>query len=115
MYSVGIMENTPTTTPQIDNDKLWGILAYVCVPIPLILTKSRSAFLTYHLNQGIILFVVMIIGFFGVDLLPWWAGLLTIISWIWKALVIALIITGVKHVLSRTENPYQSLGNCLLF
>ena len=55
-------ENKQNINIEMDNDKMWGIVAYIIFFLPLIFVKNRSAFLNYHINQGIILFIVSLIG-----------------------------------------------------
>ena len=54
----------PQASGSVDNDKLMGILSYlgILILIPLLATKNRSTFLNYHVNQGLNLIIVAIIG-----------------------------------------------------
>ena len=109
------MQNSPEINHQIDNDKLWGILAYIFFPIPLWAVKNRSSFLNYHINQGIILLIVVLVGNFGLGLLPFWLGILTWFKGIWNIFMIGLLITGIKNVLEKKAVPLPVIGKLLTF
>ncbi len=107
------MENQPTH--EIDHDKLWGILAYILFLIPLIGVKNRSSFLNYHINQGIILLIVFLVGNFGLDLLPFWLGIITWFKGLWNVLLIGLLVTGIKNVLEKQAKPLPIVGKLFTF
>ena len=110
-------QQIPAVNPdhQIDNDKLWGILAYILFLIPLFAVKNRSSFLNYHINQGIILLLVAVIGNFGVDYLPFWLSIMTWFKGLWTAAMIALLIIGIKNVLERKMEPLPVIGKLFTF
>ena len=105
----------PNENHEIDHDKLWGILAYVLFLIPLLAVKNRSSFLNFHINQGIILLAVAIVGNFGLDFLPWWLGLLSFFKGIWNIAMIALLIIGIKNVLARETKTLPVIGKLFTF
>ncbi len=100
---------------EIDNDKLWGVLAYILFLIPLLAVKRRSTFLNYHINQGIILIFVELIGYFGLGLLPWWVGIFMAIRWIWNLITITLLVIGIKNVLESKMSPLPVIGKLFTF
>ncbi len=102
---------------EIDNDKLWGVLSYVPMLfiIPLIVVQKRSSFLNYHLNQGIILSLVVIVANFGFDLLPWWLSLVFLIKWVLNIAILALLVVGIKNVLERKTEPLPVIGKLFTF
>ena len=102
---------------QIDNDKLWSVVSYIPLLfiITLIVVKNRSSFLNYHINQGIILSLVVIVGNFGFDLLPWWLGILSLIAWVWNLASLALAILGIKNVLEKKTEPLPVIGKLFTF
>jgi len=102
---------------EIDHDKLWSVLSYIPLffILPLILVKNRSAFLNYHLNQGIILSLVVIVGNFGFDLLPWWLNIISLIAWVWNLASLALAILGIKNVLEKKTEPLPVIGKFFNF
>ena len=100
---------------EIDHDKLWSILAYILFLIPLLAVKNRSSFLNFHINQGIILLAVSVVGNFGLDFLPWWLGILSLFKGLWNIAMIALLIVGIKNVLNRQLKPLPIIGNLFTF
>ena len=75
-------ENKPTQTPTAsgsgDNDKLFGILAYLGILflVPLLAAKD-SKFAQYHANQGVVLFIADI----AVWVVLFIVGLIAPLSW----------------------------------
>ncbi len=116
-------QSVPPVTPvppanesgQIDNDKLWGVLAYILFLIPLFAVKNRSAFLNFHINQGIILLVVSVVGNFGLDFLPWWLGIMSLFKGLWNLAMLALLIIGIKNVLDRQMKTLPVIGKLFTF
>ncbi|MEI8124052.1 MAG: hypothetical protein WCG60_02685 [bacterium] len=100
---------------EIDHEKLWSILAYILFLIPLLAVKNRSSFLNFHINQGIILLGVAIVGNFGLDFLPWWLGILSFFKGLWNIAMIALLIVGIKNVLNRQLKPLPVIGKLFTF
>jgi len=105
----------PNENHEIDHDKLWGILAYVLFLIPLLAVKDRSSFLNFHINQGIILLAVAVVGNFGLDFLPWWLGILSFFKGLWNIAMIALLIVGIKNVLARETKTLPVIGKLFTF
>jgi uncharacterized membrane protein len=108
-------QNPAETNHEIDHDKLWGILAYVLFLIPLLAVKNRSSFLNFHINQGIILLAVAVVGNFGLDFLPWWLGILSLFKGLWNIAMVALLIVGIKNVLNRQLKPLPVIGKLFTF
>jgi uncharacterized membrane protein len=116
-------QSVPPVTPvppvnesgQIDNDKLWGVLAYILFLIPLLAVKNRSAFLNFHINQGIILLLVSIVGNFGLDFLPWWLGIMAFFKGLWNLAMLTLLIIGIKNVLEKKMVTLPVIGKLFTF
>lgn len=107
----------PTENHEIDNDKLWSILSYIPLffIIVLIVMKNRSSFLNYHLNQGIILSLVVVAANFGLDLLPWWLKIVSLLIWVLNLFSIALMVVGIKNVLEKKTEPLPVIGKLFTF
>jgi len=100
---------------EIDHDKLWAIVAYIFFLIPLLVVKNRSSFLNYHINQGIILILVTVVGNFGLDFLPWWLGFMTLFKGLWNILMFTFLIIGIKNVLHRELKLLPVIGKLFTF
>ena len=100
---------------EIDSDKILAIFAYIFFPIPLWVVRNRSSFLNYHINQGIILLIVVIVGNLGLGLLPFWLGILTWFKGLWNMIMLALLITGIRNVLNRKMEPLPVIGKLFTF
>lgn len=48
------------TKSDAEENKMWGILAYICFLIPLIAAPKDSKFSQYHTNQGLVLAIASI-------------------------------------------------------
>jgi uncharacterized membrane protein len=106
----------PVNQPvEIDHDKLWSVIAYIIFFLPLLVAKKRSSFLNYHINQGIILFIVAIVGNIGLDLLPFWLAIFAWFHGIWNAAVIVLMVIGIKNVLEKKMQPLPVIGKLFTF
>ncbi|MFA5934775.1 MAG: hypothetical protein WC827_02755 [Candidatus Paceibacterota bacterium] len=106
-------ENQQNNNTQIDNDKMWAIVAYLIFFLPLLVVKNRSAFLNYHINQGIILFIVAFIGNI-VFSMPFSYGIL-MLGQIWGLLVLILAIMGIVNVTRKEMKPLPLIGNLYKF
>ena len=100
---------------EIDHDKLWGVLAYVLFIIPLLAVKNRSSFLNYHINQGIVLLIVAVVGNFGLDFLPFWLSIFAWFKGLWNLAMITLLVIGIKNVLARKMEPLPVIGKLFNF
>ncbi|MEK7120730.1 MAG: hypothetical protein AAB840_01420 [Patescibacteria group bacterium] len=100
------MGGTPPQTPQANDDKLWAILAYVLFFLPL-LKDNRSQFLTFHTNQGTILFIL---GFGGNIIL----SMIPILGWILLPIlnifVFILFILGVINASKMQMKKLPIIG-----
>jgi uncharacterized membrane protein len=95
------------TSVEIDNDKVWAILAYIFFPIPLFV-KNRSAFLNYHINQGIIFLIVGIIGSILIGWIP-------VLGWLFNLAMIVLFIIGIMNVSKKKKTPLPIIGGMFNF
>ncbi len=107
--------NQPNQEMKIDHDKLWGILAYIFFPLPLLFAKDKSQFLVFHINQGIVLAIVSLIGAFGLDLLPFWVKFFMLFKWVWNILIIILLVKGIQNVLERRMETLPVIGKLFTF
>lgn len=109
------MENQTEIKHELDHDKLWSIVAYIFFLIPLLVVKNRSSYLNFHVNQGIILFLVTIVGNFGLDFLPWWLGFMALFKGLWNIFMIGLLIMGIKNVLNKETKTLPIIGKLFTF
>lgn len=109
------MESKNNTQLKLDQDKIWSILAYLFFPFPLLLAKNKSQILIFHINQGIILTIVALIGFFGLEYLPFWLKILTFIKWVWNIFTLSLLATGIKNVLHNEQKTLPFVGKLFTF
>lgn len=98
----------PPASTSVDNDKLMGILSYlgILILIPLLITKNRSAGLTVHLNQGLNLIIVALIGSIVIPLVHLW-----FLSPIWNLLMLVLVVVGIVNVVRSEAKPLPVIGN----
>jgi uncharacterized membrane protein len=95
-----------------NNDKTLGALAYVFFLIPLLISKERSPFLTFHLNQGLNVFITVIVFYIlaailgGIGGFYWILRLLNICIWI-------LAIVGIVQASQGKTTPLPVIGNML--
>lgn len=97
--------NIPPQNPQQgqgNDDKLWAILAYILFFLPL-LKDNRSEFLTFHTNQGTILFIVAFGGNIILSMIP-------ILGWVLLPILnIAVFILFVMGVLNASKMQMKKL------
>lgn len=108
-------QNPNPVNNELDHEKLWSVVAYIFFLIPLLAVKNRSSVLNYHINQGIILFIVAIVGNFGIDFLPFWLGILAWFKSLWNLALLALLIVGIKNVLEKKMVPLPVIGKLFTF
>ena len=114
-FMIELNQNQAQENHEIDNDKLWGVLAYILFLIPLLSVKNRSSFLNYHINQGIILLLAVLAGNFGLGFLPFWLVILTWFKGIWNIVMFGFLITGIKNVFAKQTKPLPVIGTLFTF
>ena len=111
------MEENKTTKivkeDGLDTEKIWAIVAYICFIFPLIFAKHKTKFLNYHINQGIILAIISVLGQIAFSILNH-------ILWIypdqiWNLLMFVLIIIGIINVVGRKMKPLPVIGELFTF
>ncbi len=102
-------ENNQNKTNEVDNDKMWGIVSYIIFFLPLIFVKNRSAFLNFHVNQGLNLFIVALVG--NIVLSMPISYFVIILGQIWGILMLVLAITGIVNVTKKEMKPLPIIGN----
>lgn len=98
---------------DIDNDKIWAVLAYFFFPIPLIFTKDKTAFVKYHINQGLILFIFSFVGQIILGISRYFP--FNMLDFILKAFCIALFVVGIINVVKKREKPLPLIGKWFSF
>lgn len=102
--------------PQGQNDKLVAALGYVIFLIPL-LTPNRSPFVTFHANQGLVLFIFTMIAHFAISwfLIPLsFSFFLVFLNPIISLFVLYLVIVGIMSATSGTMKPLPLIGGITL-
>lgn len=112
-YNSFMEQEKNTKKIEIDNDKLWSVIAYIIFFIPLIFAKNRSNFLNYHINQGVILFIVSLAGQIGLGIVPNWMGLIPL--QIFNALMLACFVIGLMNVFKKEMKPLPVIGKLFTF
>ena len=105
---------TPPPVPEAEkvstggnNDHGMAMVAYILFFIPLIAVKNRSSFLNYHINQGLSLFIVAVIGSVVLSFLGW---RLYFLSNLWSLLMIILAVLGIVNVSRNETKPLPVIG-----
>jgi uncharacterized membrane protein len=93
---------------EIDNEKMWAIVAYFIFFLPLLIVKNRSSFLNYHINQGLILFIFGFVGNIVINTLN-----LYIFSLPYSLIIIVLAVMGIMNVNKNEMKPLPLIGGLL--
>jgi uncharacterized membrane protein len=101
-------ENKQNNTTEIDNDTTWGIIAYIIFFLPLIVIPKRSAFLNYHINQGLILFIFGVGGSVIINALGLYA-----FSSLYLLAIVVLAVMGIINVNKKEMKPLPLIGGIL--
>ncbi len=109
---------------ETGSDLLWGILSYlsILVLIPL-LKKKKSDFVAYHVNQGLVLFILefcasMIISLIGLILMfaaPTLFIAVNVVYGLIGALFLVCHIIGLVHVVRHEEKKVPLFGEIKLY
>lgn len=99
---------------DVERNKVWGVLAYICAIIPLIAAPKDSEFSRFHTNQGLILMItsvsvhVVFLILFGLDAVISFAAfsymfyivtsILALIQGLFSLAIFALVILGIINV-----------------
>lgn len=113
--TTSVRQSTPAQTPPPSqpvapagdsNDKAMAIIAYIIFFVPL-LVKDRSRFVTFHANQGTILFITSFAGWTVLSFIP-------IIGWMllpfWSLGILVLAILGIVHAANMEWKPLPVIG-----
>ncbi len=99
-----------------EKNKVWGILAYVIFFIPLITAKD-SPFAKYHANQGLALFLTMILSLTVLTILSL-IPFIGFIFWILHVLVylgfLVLVVLGIINAAGGKCVPLPIIGGIKL-
>lgn len=92
------------------NEKGMAMLAYVLFFIPMLVSQNRSAFLNFHINQGLILFIVAWVGYYLFSMLNMYA-----LHNIWGVLMFVLFIIGILGASKQEMKPLPIIGGLFTF
>lgn len=101
-------------TDEMDSEKVWSVVAYLCFPLPLIFARNRTKLLNYHINQSIILLIVSVLGqiilssFFG-------NAMWSFPGRIWNLLITILMIVGIINAVNKKMEPLPVIGHMFTF
>ena len=101
--------NVEKVSSDVNNDKGMAIVAYILFFVPLLAVKNRSAFLNYHINQGLSLFIVALAGSIVLSTVFGWRFYM--ISNIWNLLMIILAVMGIMVASKNETKPLPVIGN----
>ena len=110
MVEYYIMENqTQNNRAEVKgkNDKVMAILAYIIFFLPWILVKDRTAFLNFHINQGLILFIIALSGSIALNIIPF----LIFIAPLWSLATLLLMIIGILNAAHMRTKPLPLIGH----
>jgi uncharacterized membrane protein len=96
---------------DIEHNKVFAVLAYLGILflVPL-LAAPRSPFARYHANQGIILFIAMVVVSMARDV-PFVGGLIwSFHNVLWPVLIIFAVL-GIVHAASGQCKPLPLIGH----
>ncbi|MDR1712010.1 MAG: hypothetical protein LBR58_09210 [Propionibacteriaceae bacterium] len=94
-------------------DKLMSILSYlgILLLVPLLTgAYKRSEAVKFHLNQGVILALVGIIGGLILGTVGAVLPFLGFISWLWSVAILVLIVIGVLNAVNEKLAPLPVIG-----
>ncbi|WJH36688.1 hypothetical protein N6H14_13715 [Paenibacillus sp. CC-CFT747] len=97
-------------SPDVEENKVFAILAYILFFIPLIAAKD-SRFAAYHANQGLTLFLTAVIANVVLTVIP-------IVGWILLPLAnlfcVVLAVLGIVNAANGVEKPLPVIGSYTL-
>jgi len=95
------------TQGSANNDKGMAIVAYIIFFIPLLISKNRSAFLNFHINQGLTLFIVAVVGNIALSFLSY---RFYMVNNIWGLLMLVLVIMGIMNASKNEMKELPVIG-----
>ncbi|MDR1833739.1 MAG: hypothetical protein LBQ92_03695 [Propionibacteriaceae bacterium] len=91
-----------------EQNKVWGILAYIIFLIPLLAAPKDSRFAKYHTNQGLWLVIVSVGGAIVwsiLGLIPFLGAIAWIIALLWWIPILIFAILGIVNAANGKEVP----------
>lgn len=117
--------NTPDSTSQFDpadiqSNKVMAVLSYFgfLFLIPLLAAKD-SRFAKFHVNQGLVLFVVEVIlgvvqGIFGLFYIPVISTIISVALWVVSILLFVFAILGIVNAAQGKAKALPIIGGITL-
>ena len=102
-------QNSPAPMSSgANNDKVFAILSYlgILVLVPLLVSQNRSSFLNHHINQGLGLIIVSVIGWIGLSFIGMWQ-----LMNVWQLLILILVIIGIINASKNEMKVLPVIGN----
>lgn len=104
------------------SEKGMGVLCYIPLLCLIPIITGKSPFIRYHANQGLVLFITMLIlsavsAIVSVILrvIPFLGGIVAgLISGILGLLELVLVIIGIVHVVNGETKPLPAIGGITL-
>jgi uncharacterized membrane protein len=107
-----------------DQNKVWGILAYILFLIPLIGAPKNSRYARFHTNQGLVLVICSVAGSVALNILTALAvgvfsfssaaiavvGILSVVSFVFGMAVLGLAIFGIVNAVQGKMQPLPVIG-----
>jgi uncharacterized membrane protein len=103
---LGTPESLEVEPDDAEKNKVWGILAYILFFIPLITAKD-SPFAKYHANQGLALFLTMIVSLTALTILSF----IPFVGFVFGLLHILVYLGGLVLVVLGIVNA--AAGKCI--
>jgi uncharacterized membrane protein len=121
---MGTPESLEVTPEDAEKNKIYGILAYVPIPLPLLwliplLAAKDSPFAKYHANQGFVLFILELALWFVLTVLNYiffmvgLSFLAVFLSIAWLGILV-LVILGVVNAAAGKCVPLPVIGGIKL-
>lgn len=110
-------DNIPNISQEdINANKGMAALSYLgfLFLIPM-LSKKDSQFCRYHVNQGIILFIIEVAGNILFNILGMFLGIFTIIGGVFWLAYVVLIILGIVNATTGKVKPLPLIGGFTLY
>ncbi len=92
-------------TTSSSDQKLMGILCYLGILwlIPLLTEHKNDSFVKFHINQGILVSILMVIGF------------VPVVGWIIGIIGLVFAIIGIVNVVNMQQKPLPVIGGITLY
>ena len=98
----------PASAPKHEENLGWAIVAYIIFFLPLLTKAKDDPFVRFHVKQGLVLFLLMLVFWLIKIIMPWY--LYWRLSELFGLFTVIFLILGLLNVLQGKQEKLPLIG-----